>query len=82
MRLIDADKLKKYLDPQIQFIIDHAPTIDAVPVVHARWAKLGTANSGSLLICTACNYSFRRLFPKNFCPNCGAKMDGDPHDSC
>lgn len=36
MRLIDADKLRDGFDNQIQFIIDHAPTIDAVPVVRCK----------------------------------------------
>ena len=56
-----------------------APTVDAVEVVHGRWLK-GTRSliSGSIIVghcCSLCNeFNVRN---SNYCPNCGAKMDGD-----
>lgn len=92
MRLIDADTLKekmrrtnRYFD--VKFDIDEAPTIDAVPVVHGRWIEMERVH---YFKCSRCRnpipYKFGwRLYDGvvankryyNYCPNCGAKMDGD-----
>ena len=66
--------------------IDNADDVDAVEVVHGRWNKhdrSGLSIKG-FMACSACNvmiptaddnrYCLHRL---NYCPNCGAKMDGD-----
>lgn len=58
------------------------PKIDAVPVVHGHWFLLDEcANEG--VYCSVCqkkvyktNYANQKLKSK-FCPNCGARMDGD-----
>jgi hypothetical protein len=57
--------------------IKAAPTIDAVPVVHGRWKSGGILNE-----CQVCGeiYSLNGgnvWRPWNYCPNCGAKMDGE-----
>ena len=66
--------------------IVNAPTVDAVEVVHGRWNKhdWGGVSIKGFMVCSACNvmiptaddarYCLHRL---NYCPNCGAKMDGD-----
>ena len=62
-------------------------TIDAAPVVHAKWrykaANIRHVHVTNIIWCTACDNGFHRIIGVNFkfCPNCGAKMDGDPHDS-
>ena len=67
-----------------QFIddIDHAPTVDAVPVRHGRWIyhidDLFPAESTQE--CDQCHEEQPLTCGDNFCPNCGAKMtrkDGD-----
>ena len=82
-RLIDANALIKeanadgaygYVDA---LQIANAPTVDAVEVVHAEWEEI----DGDYR-CTNCHHApivgidneFRLT---NFCPNCGAKMDGE-----
>lgn len=90
MRLIDADALvKKYpwvVSRSMKFNLDLAPTIDAVPVVHARWrykvAYVSHAHVTNIIWCSACNNGFHRIEGENFkfCPNCGAKMDGEVDD--
>ena len=94
MRLIDADKMREnwlengeneyvYDTNAVLDSIDSQPTVDAVPVVHGRWAKDGTCSN-----CKELNPTYRANkwsaefpdFPGNFdhlnyCPNCGAKVD-------
>ena len=54
------------------------PTADVVEVRHGEWAKKDLNNplyeSKKAPYCSVCNYiSFIRY---DYCPNCGAKMDG------
>lgn len=51
----------------------NAPTIDAVPVVHARWKMTDSP------YCSHCNRV--SVLKYRYCPSCGARMDGDPHGS-
>ena len=48
------------------------PTIDVVPVVHGRWVNKG----GYLVWCSECN-NHNETKKTLYCPNCGAKMDGE-----
>ena len=70
--------------------IDKCPTVDAVEVVHGRW--LYDSGSGKYF-CSACDenaLSFRKdtlyggdlyeVCLTDYCPNCGAKMDGGNED--
>ena len=63
------------LDEHIQRI-KNAPAVDAEPVRHGRWIH----DINNLFGCSECmerdTMSFRRGL-KNYCPNCGAKMDDD-----
>jgi hypothetical protein len=66
------------LDDAISYL-DDAPTVDAVEVVHGEWEKQQGIYSCS--ICgKACPYDVQadiiQYWPCNYCPNCGAKMDG------
>lgn len=65
------------LDDAITYI-DDAPTIDAAPVVHARWLE-----DHMDYRCSACRATFHDdmfwiqgdcITPK-YCPECGARMD-------
>lgn len=87
--LISRSALKKYMrDYKWEFalnsdfskaieMVDVQPTIEAVPVVHGEWEVNGV-NPHNMTIgnwrCTACDGI--SLKDSNFCPNCGAKMDG------
>ena len=59
------------LDP-VAFVED-VPVADVAPVVHARWIEDGSG----IIICPKCNRGYN-LVPRftQYCPNCGAKMDG------
>lgn len=55
------------------------PAADVAPVVHGRWVKPVPGDGENY--CSACNteqpwfYGYGYL-ESDFCPNCGAKMDG------
>ena len=56
--------------------VENIPAADVAPVVHGewRWAEDGHCK------CTVCGQyaTVKRVVIKtNFCPNCGAKMDGE-----
>ena len=51
-------------------------TVDAVEVVHGRW--IPCTNGG--YHCSVCDKRFGFVFDNNYCPNCGAKMDGDGNE--
>ena len=50
------------------------PAADVAPVVHGRWI----ASHDEFCACSKCKYPFYVGWNQaNYCPNCGAKMDGD-----
>ena len=54
------------------------PTVDAVEVVHAKWVRY---EHGSGIFCSHCRHKRRyKDANDNYCPNCGAKMDGGNED--
>lgn len=90
-RLIDAmdtvTKISKRVTPLIEQgchqqrvysevlkCIAEASTVDAVEVVHGRWVHKGAWH----IECSECKHILAHIGEaKNYCPNCGAKMDGD-----
>lgn len=55
--------------------IADAPTVDAMEVVHGRW-KSDTDGDPYCSVCRKCA-GLLRIESGNYCPSCGAKMDGD-----
>lgn len=91
-RLIDADafagcleRMTKTAYPNlfpglleaIDFVKDF-PTVDAVEVVHGEWIVCGDGEYVPFM-CSHCGKttSWYHAQTANYCPNCGAKMDGD-----
>ena len=81
-----ADKIMHGLFMAEQ-VIEKAKTVNAVPVVHGKWLEVEvidddeTFGVNDAAQCSACGYIDRSGFywPNtyyNYCPNCGAKMDG------
>ena len=61
-------------------LIADAPTVDAVEVVHGRWEpRTDAIGFVRCSVCHDCNIYDDWADGKkwNYCPNCGAKMDGD-----
>ncbi len=49
--------------------------VDAEPVRHAKWREMTRENLINIFTCSECCVLINR--PTKYCPNCGAKMDGD-----
>ena len=55
--------------------VDDMPAADVQPVVHAKWLCL-EPEIGLYYSCSRCGHNtFQGMY--KFCPNCGAKMDGE-----
>ena len=56
---------------------------DVAPVVHSYWEHKITNDEENIGICHNCKYPVSWFWKQtNYCPNCGAKMDGgDDHAS-
>lgn len=61
-------------------LIDHAPTVDAAPVRHGVWFQIGDTDEWECSICRNDEVCFGYTpleADMNYCPYCGARMDGD-----
>ena len=60
----------------VKFDIESFPTADVAPVVYGQWET--NSDRPDSLICSVCKCEFDmwKHDPHNYCPNCGAKMDG------
>ena len=82
-------RILNYAGDSVAWNIGHAikelPAADVAPVVHGRWEYIPqTLNTLSQLRCSFCWWW--SLDPSidgayNYCPNCGAKMDGGDGDA-
>ena len=94
MRLIDADALveamTKFSDAMGEdmthgiFYTHIAPTINAVPVRHGNWIEQWRTTDTRMLRCSECKMVFNVGNGRegNYCPNCGARMDGTQKKPC
>ena len=72
-----------------QWEVDEAPTIDAEPVRHGKWTECEYENGINFHRCSVCGQldmyqgiftdsgdrGFIFYYKRQYCPNCGAKMD-------
>ena len=77
--IIHSEALRMSQGREYHHFIHELPTIDAAPVVHGRWEY--SACSYSTPKCSCCGWCIPYsedsvLDARNYCPNCGAKMDG------
>ena len=76
---IDAMYMGCYLTPKdrrdLVEALERLPTIDAVPVKHAK-----LVNPNPYGECSICGYLIDIRQEYHYCPNCGAKMDGGKDD--
>lgn len=63
---------------EIEEAINAAPAADVAPVVHGKWEVIHVKNHWDKARCSACKRVFESYeWGSNYCPVCGAKMDGD-----
>lgn len=55
------------------------PAADVAPVVHGRWVPFHSEAAGDIQYCSACEIGFDAK--TDYCPHCGAKMDGGDNDA-
>ena len=89
-RLIDANALMDDVEmdgalyaclgavEDVRFLVNSQPTVDAVEVVHAYWtgSRFNPMTDEYEEYCSHC-CAWSSEYGKPYCPNCGAKMDGD-----
>lgn len=85
-RLVDLNKIKSMDFPSCEMdgldvvrYLNTLPTVDAVEVVHGRWIYKWDADRDPKklfvrIVCSECNLHTGQK--SNYCPCCGAKMDG------
>ena len=54
--------------------VEDVNAVDAAPVVHGKWEVI--ENCG-ITRCLACKWNFKGYIEYKYCPNCGARMDGE-----
>ena len=75
-REMDSPQFGYYTDT-IQAVLNQTKKVDAVEVVHARWEYIPIIDSLGRYRCERCFHYVDAGTDRNYCPNCGAKMDGD-----
>ena len=63
----------------IKELINAIPVADVAPVVNGRWVPFHSETAGDIQYCSACEIGFDAK--TDYCPNCGAKMDGGDDDA-
>ena len=87
----DSDFLRGYMAgiKGMEEQLSALPAVDAVEVVHGRWGtekcnhkphRIKNPEKWVIYKCSVCCYSNGRK-QSNYCPNCGAKMDGEGKDN-
>lgn len=80
MRLIKAEDVKELIngldslpwEEEVDDLVNSLPTVEAEPVVHGKWNGV---DHDMFFECSICGYLTDYMLT-NFCPHCGAKMDG------
>jgi rubrerythrin len=73
--VIDLAKLERsgqYDHENVLAVIASQETVDAVEVKHGRWE-----NGRHCYECSVCKNGYLGMPKTKYCPDCGAKMDGD-----
>lgn len=57
-------------------LLEDTPAADVAPVVHGKWEYIGTDKTENVFRCSNCASRIGLDKETDYCPNCGAKMDG------
>lgn len=61
----------------VRSIVRRTPAADVAPVRHGDWEIVLGSNGNEYMVCTCCRVSQDLTGVFTYCPNCGARMDGD-----
>lgn len=64
--------------------VDAIPAADVAPVRHGQWVHEHISEGYAWVICSECEAVIHKILINkrlNYCPNCGAKMDGGCEDA-
>lgn len=76
--LNDAQEQVGYSREDAADCIRYMDAADVAPVVHGRWVEKEKYTFGIMYDCSLCeNRILDNGHSWNYCPNCGAKMDGE-----
>ena len=85
---VGTDFMTKIAEAERKFICDllnslqQMEVVDVAPVVHGRWVEKEKYTFGIMYDCSLCeNRILDNGHSWNYCPNCGAKMDGGDDNS-
>lgn len=81
--LIEELKRRDFLPVIVKQAIEAVPAADVAPVRHGRWLHgkssflriFRVKKSGLGVFCSTCHKHADNMY--DYCPNCGAKMDGE-----
>ena len=70
---------KDDMQDQIRDMVSQFPSADVAPVRHGRWLEVREKRlfGEHYFLCSNCKSRNGLMITFNYCPNCGAKMDGD-----
>lgn len=80
--LNNPDKTKSFGHDAIEIMaeVQYIPAADVVEVRHGEWVQIGYDEALDRITCSCCKEYFNLIDncteAFNYCPNCGAKMDG------
>ena len=66
-----------HLAAEIDQILDQSPVADVAPVRLAKWEVVVGSDDKEHMVCTGCRKQQDLTGVFAYCPNCGAKMDGE-----
>ena len=81
--LIEELKRRDFLPVIVKQAIEAVPAADVAPVRHGRWEDwwpgIGLIMTGEEMLyrCSVCDAKYSTVESYKYCPNCGAKMDGE-----
>ena len=70
-----CERFERFCD-YAETLVEETPAVDAEVVRHAYWHELLGCG---YTVCSACDFIPYTVADK-YCPNCGAKMDGEQND--
>lgn len=81
-KILSNERFKQEDEDIVEFLFASEPSADVVEVKHGKW-EVTEHNAHLNVVCSNCNEDFYvykkgqyRIDRSNYCPKCGARMDG------